>query len=137
MSCTPIKINGGIKIFRLALFLKSIPFALSSSIGKEAERIEFDGKDYDKKDIIANIVFILLSIVLVVASGALLSFSGFGLIDSMFESVSAFATTGLSVGIASVALATHLKLTLIILMVIGRVEILPFLIAVTKIRGLS
>jgi len=28
---------GGIKIFRLALFLKSIPFALSSSIGKEAE----------------------------------------------------------------------------------------------------
>jgi len=126
---------GGIKIFRLALFLKSIPFALSSSIGKEAERIEFDGKDYDKKDIIANIAFILLSIVLVVATGALLSFSGFGLIDSMFEAVSAFATTGLSVGIVSVALAIHLKLVLIILMVIGRVEILPFLIAVRKIKG--
>lgn len=126
---------GGIKMFRLALFLKSIPFALSSSIGKEVEKIEFGGKDYDKNDIIANIAFILLSIALVVAIGALLSLSGFGLIDSMFEAVSAFATTGLSVGIVSTALAVHLKLALIILMVIGRVEILPFLIAVTKIKG--
>ncbi len=126
---------GGIKMFRLALFLKSIPFALSSSIGKEVEKIEFDGKEYDKNDIIANIAFILLSIVLVVTTSALLSFSGFGLIDSMFEAVSAFATTGLSVGIVSTALALHLKLALIILMVIGRVEILPFLIAVTKIKG--
>jgi len=126
---------GGIKMFRLALFLKSIPFVLSSSIGKEVEKIEFDGKEYDKNDIIANIAFILLSIVLVVSTGALLSVSGFGLIDSMFEAVSAFATTGLSVGIVSVALAVHLKFALIFLMVIGRVEILPFLIAVTKIKG--
>lgn len=81
------------------------------------------------------ILLVLLSIVLVAATGALLSFSGFGLIDSVFEAVSAFTTTGLSVEIVSVALAIHLKLTLIILMVIGRVEILPFLIAVTKIRG--
>ncbi len=126
---------GGIKIFRLALFLKSIPFAIRSSIGKEPEKIEFDGKDYDKKDIVINLVFILLSVVLVVATGTLLYFSGFGLIDSMFEAVSAFATSGLSVGIVSAALAAHLKLALIILMVIGRVEILPFLVAVTKIRG--
>lgn len=122
-------------MFRIALFLKSIPFALSSSIGKEVEKIEFDGMDYDKNDIIANIAFILLSIVLVVATGALLSLSGFGLIDSMFEAVSAFSTTGLSAGIVSTALAVHLKLVLIILMVIGRVEILPFLITITKIRG--
>ena len=126
---------GGIKMFRLALFLKSIPFAIGSSIGKEYEKIEFDGIDYDKKDIITNLAFILLSFALVVATGALLSFSGFGLIDSMFEAVSAFATSGLSVGIVSVTLAVHLKLVLIILMAIGRVEILPFLIAVTKIRG--
>ncbi|MCZ7361992.1 MAG: hypothetical protein O8C58_01415, partial [Candidatus Methanoperedens sp.] len=122
-------------MFRLALFLKSIPFAIGSSIGKEYEKIEFDGIDYDKKDIITNLAFILLSFALVVATGALLSFSGFGLIDSMFEAVSAFATSGLSVGIVSVTLAVHLKLVLIILMAIGRVEILPFLIAVTKIRG--
>ena len=82
-----------------------------------------------------NLVFILLSAALVIVTGTLLYFSGFGLIDSMFEAASAFATTGLSVGIVSVALAIHLKLALIILMVIGRVEILPFLITVTKIKG--
>ncbi|MFZ2410008.1 MAG: potassium transporter TrkG [Candidatus Methanoperedens sp.] len=127
--------SGGIKIFRLALFLKSIPLAIGSLIGKEYEKIEFDGKDYDKKDVVINLVFILLSVALVAVTGTLLYFSGFGLIDSMFEAVSAFATSGLSVGIVSAALAVHLKLALIILMVIGRVEILPFLIAVTKIRG--
>jgi trk system potassium uptake protein TrkH len=126
---------GGIKIFRLAIFLKSIPFAIGSSVGKEFEKIEFDGNNYDRKDILTNLLFILLSFVLVIATGALLAFSGFGLIDSMFEAVSAFATSGLSVGIVSVALADHLKLALIALMVIGRVEILPFLIAVTKVKG--
>lgn len=125
---------GGIKIFRFALFLKSIPFAIGSSLGKEYEKIEFDGNNYDRKDILTNLLFILLSFILIVVTGALLSFSGFGLIDSMFEAVSAFATTGLSVGIVSATLAVHLKLTLIILMVIGRVEIIPFLVAVTKIK---
>jgi len=126
---------GGIKIFRLALFLKSIPFAIGSLTGKEYEKIEFDGNGYDKKAIVINLVFILLSVALVIVTGTLLYFSGFGLIDSMFEAVSAFATSGLSVGIVSAALALHLKLTLTILMVIGRVEILPFLIAVIKIKG--
>ncbi len=127
--------SGGIKIFRLALFLKSIPFAIGSYIGKEYEKIEFDGNDYDKKDIVMNLVFILLSVVLVITASALISFSGFGLVDSMFEAVSAFATSGLSVGIVSAALSVHLKFILIILMVVGRVEILPFLIAVTKMKG--
>lgn len=126
---------GGIKIFRLGLLLKSIPFVIGSSIGKEYEKIEFDGNSYDREDIVVNLVFILLSVALVVITGALLSFSGFGLVDSMFETVSAFATTGLSVGIVSATLAVHLKLALIILMVIGRVEIIPFLVAVTKVKG--
>ncbi|NJD78881.1 MAG: TrkH family potassium uptake protein [Candidatus Methanoperedens sp.] len=126
---------GGIKIFRLALFLKSIPFVIGSSIGREYENIEFDGNNYDRKDVLTNLLFILLSFTLVVVTGALLSFSGFGLVDSMFEAVSAFATTGLSVGIVSATLAVHLKLALIILMVIGRVEIIPFLVAVTKVKG--
>lgn len=45
----------------------------------------------------------------------------------MFEAVSAFGTTGLSVGIVSATPAVHLKLALIMLMVIGKVEIIPFL----------
>lgn len=125
---------GGIKIFRLMLFLKSIPFAMGYSTGKENKKIVFDGTDYDKKDIFANLLIILLSIAIIVVAGTLLSFSGFGLVDSMFEAVSAFSTVGLSVGIVSTALAMHLKFALIILMVVGRVEILPFLVTVAKIK---
>ncbi len=124
---------GGIKILRVALFLKSIPLAVGYSLGKGAEKIEFDGKNYDRNEIVTNLAVILLSVLLVTSAGVLISFSGFGLIDSMFEAVSAFGTTGLSVGIATTSLAAHLKLTLIMLMVIGRVEVLPFLVALTKL----
>ncbi|HWR26643.1 MAG TPA: potassium transporter TrkG [candidate division Zixibacteria bacterium] len=124
---------GGIKIMRVALFLKSIPMVIGNSLGKGTEKIEFDEIYYDRNEIVTNLVIILLSIVLVVATTVLISFSGFSLIDSMFEAVSAFGTTGLSVGIATTALAMHLKLMLIFLMVIGRVEILPFLVALSKL----
>ena len=125
---------GGIKIYRAALFLKSVPYAIGICMGKEQEKVEFDGTDYDRKEIVTNLVFILLSIILMVGTGVLISFSGFGIIDSMFESASAFGTVGLSAGIATTYLATHLKLALITLMVVGRVEVLPLLVAMTTIK---
>lgn len=124
--------SGGIKVFRFILFFKSISFVLDSVIGKEIDSIEFEGKKYDKKDIIINMVFILLSISSIIITVILLTSSGFSFIDSMFEAVSAFATTGLSVGIVSIALAIHLKFALIFLMVIGRIEIITFLLIFKK-----
>ncbi|GFO97281.1 hypothetical protein ig2599ANME_1481 [groundwater metagenome] len=52
----------------------------------------------------------------------------------MFEVASAFGTAGLSAGIATKALAAHLKLSLILLMIVGRVETIPFFVAASGIR---
>jgi len=79
-----------------------------------------DGNEFGGNIIIANLVLIIVSMSVVLGSGVMFWLSGFGLVDSMFEVASAFGTVGLSAGIATIALAAHLKLALIVLMIMGR-----------------
>ncbi len=125
---------GGIKVLRLIIFFKSVPFAINSALGKNDESMYIDGHDYELKGIITNLAFVLMSVALVAGTTVLFQSAGFSLADSIFETTSAFGTVGLSSGIVSLGLASHLKIALILLMLIGRVEMIPFLVAVTKLR---
>lgn len=127
---------GGIKILRLMLFFKSICFSMRTEEGKDEDGITIDGIKYPKNTVISNLTLIIVSLAFVLGFGVLFWFSGFGLVDSMFEVTSAFGTVGLSAGIATKALAAHLKIALIILMIAGRVEALPFLVAFSEIKQL-
>ena len=129
-----ISTAGGIKVFRVLLLFKAISFTIGSVIGRTTDRISLDGHEYCRRDIITNLLFIILSGVAVIAVASLLTFEGFSLADSLFEATSAFSTVGLTAGIISVSLATHLKAAFILLMVLGRVEIIAFLVAVTRMR---
>jgi len=62
------------------------------------------------------------------------SLYGFHPIDSLFETTSAIATTGLSVGIIGPSLALELKWLFVFLMIFGRVEILAFFIVFSRKR---
>ncbi|MBU4077377.1 MAG: hypothetical protein KKD46_05460 [Euryarchaeota archaeon] len=93
-----------------------------------------DGNEFGGNIIIANLVLIIVSLSVVLGAGVMFWFSGFGLVDSMFEVSSAFGTVGLSTGIATLALAAHLKLALIVLMIMGRVEAIPFFVALSGLR---
>jgi len=93
-----------------------------------------DGNEFGGNIIIANLVLIIVSLSVVLGAGVMFWFSGFGLVDSMFEVASAFGTVGLSAGIATIALAAHLKLALIVLMIMGRVESIPFFVALSGLR---
>ena len=93
-----------------------------------------DGNEFGGNIIIANLVLIIVSMSVVLGSGVMFWLSGFGLVDSMFEVASAFGTVGLSAGIATIALAAHLKLALIVLMIMGRVESIPFFVALSGLR---
>ena len=130
-----ISTAGGIKVFRVLLLFKAISFTIGSVIGRTTDRISLDGHEYCRRDIITNLLFIILSGAAVVVVTFMLSFAGFSLADSLFEATSAFSTVGLTTGIISVSLATHLKAAFIFLMVLGRVEIIAFLVAVTRIRA--
>ncbi len=56
---------------------------------------------------ITNLVLILVSLILVIGAGMMFLFSGFNLMDSMFEVTSAFGTVGLPAGIANTALGAN------------------------------
>jgi trk system potassium uptake protein TrkH len=74
------------------------------------------------------LIVIGLYIGLSILTGSLLSYStGRSLEDSMFESVSALSTTGMSTGITSLALDPFSKLMLTANMIVGRFEIIAIL----------
>ncbi len=127
-----ISTAGGVKVLRLAVFLKSVPAIVRSILLDREVGVGFDGKSYSVRDISVNTALILLSILAVFTGSVALSSAGFPFIDSVFEATSAFATTGLSVGITSLSLLPHLKWVLILLMLVGRIEIIPFLVMFVK-----
>ncbi len=130
-----ISTAGGIKVLRLAVFLKSVPVLVKSLLFEKDAETGFDSRNYSNKDIAINMMFILLSIIAVFLGAAALTTGGFLFVDSIFESASAFGTVGLSTGITSLSLAAHLKWVLVLLMLIGRIEIVPFLITFTRHDG--
>ena len=126
---------GGIKISRLMLFFKSVLFTIRAALGNEEDAIFVEKNTFGRNEMITNLVLIMVSIFFVIGVVMMFLFSGFNLIDSMFEVVSAFGTVGLSAGIVNVSLASHLKISLIFLMILGRVEAIPFLVAVSGVRA--
>ncbi|MBI2583396.1 MAG: TrkH family potassium uptake protein [Candidatus Aenigmarchaeota archaeon] len=127
-----VSTSGGIKVVRLAVLLKSVPCIINSLLfGREYE-VNFDGRRYTIRDVAVNSTFILLGIIIVFLGSIALTTAGFSYMDSLFESASAFGTVGLSTGITTVSLFAHLKWVLIILMLVGRIEIIPFLMTFSR-----
>jgi trk system potassium uptake protein TrkH len=64
----------------------------------------------------------------IVASWAAFLIHGYPALDALFEVVSAVGTAGLSVGVASPTLEPLLKAVLCLDMLMGRVEVLAFVV---------
>jgi trk system potassium uptake protein TrkH len=125
---------GGMKVFRLLVFLKSIPQTIKYLLGYRVHSIFIDGKELETREMNLVLSTILLFLLFIFFSAIHFSMFGFPFIDSMFEATSALATTGNSVGITSVSLPLNLKWNLILLMVLGRIEIIPFFVALARER---
>ena len=133
---------GGIKVVRLLQIAKKvtkrkIPIEASSrSISSVSSRYNKSYSNYEGKavkfredktfreSLLVVCLFVLVSFI----TGIILSyFSEHSFIDSLFESVSALTTTGLSTGITTLNLDLVSKTFLIINMVVGRFEIIAVL----------
>jgi trk system potassium uptake protein TrkH len=125
---------GGIKIFRFVLMIKTIRKAVYESITEREYKVKLFGKEYTDAGIIQAAMVVLLMISLVFFSAFIVSSYGFQPVDSLFETTSAVATTGLSTGIISPSLAIELKWLFVVLMLLGRVEVLAFLIMISRTK---
>ncbi|HWR63738.1 MAG TPA: potassium transporter TrkG, partial [Candidatus Thermoplasmatota archaeon] len=86
------------------------------------------GKEYSNQEVIHSMVIVISMIGLIFGSACIISLYGFEPVDAVFDATSALANTGLSAGVAGPPLALELKWLFILLMILGRVEILALFI---------
>jgi trk system potassium uptake protein len=133
---------GGIKVVRLLqiaqkITRRKIPIDASNrSITSVSSRYNKSYSNYEGKSVMIredktlreSLFVIYLFIFVSITTGIALSyFSKYNLIDSIFESVSALTTTGLSTGITTLDLDLPSKGFLIANMIVGRFEIIAIL----------
>jgi len=132
--------GGGFKIIRLVIVVKLIWWWMEEKflpehavITKKVSGIEIGAEELQEAS-----VFLLLYLFIYSFGVLLLVFTGYPVVDSIFEVVSAQSNVGLSTGITGVALHSAGKLLLIFDMWIGRLEILPvFLLIESLLSGVK
>ena len=126
---------GGIKIFRFVLMLKAIRKAVYESITEREYPIKLFGRKYSNANIIQAAVVVLLMSSLVFFSAFIVTSYGYNPVNALFETTSAVATTGLTTGIIRPSLELELKWVFVALMILGRVEVLSFLIMLSRVKS--
>ncbi len=123
---------GGIKIFRLLILLGMIRVTFFRTLlPKEAKLpLKFGNLTVTEEEAESIFSFFTAYLVIMALSTMIVVWvEGFTLIDSLFEVASAEGTVGMSVGITSSSLNPISKLVLIVNMWLGRLEIIPVLVA--------
>ena len=136
---TSFSTAGGIKIFRLIVAFKGISWMMKkASVPEDAVVVvKVGGKMTKDKDILIVVLSIFLTIlILAVTTFAFVAY-GFEFGDSVFEIVAALSTGGLSAGLTSQDLPLVLRWLLTVVMMLGRMEIIPFLIFIRAVTHLD
>ncbi|GEM_PF-53331 len=125
--------SGGIKALRVGLFIKSLRKEVKRFVYPEGASIE--EHFHHQRDVLVDdqqvrtSMGLTISYTLLYLSGALVgTFLGYGFLPSLFESISASANVGLSVGITSPFMPNILKIWYIFQMWCGRLEFIAILI---------
>jgi len=128
---------GGIKSFRLLLVLKKFKNMVESLIAPSAivRPIAVGGRVVSENDISHAMLFIIIHIATVTTGAILISAQGYTITDSLFEAASAASCVGLSVGIVAPTAPAGVKLTIITLMILGRLEYLHLIFLASLIFG--
>jgi trk system potassium uptake protein len=117
--------SGGIKILRLILLFKSIGVAIKSRLG-------IGGEKKDLSELLISLLTISLSVLIVFIAAFIFTLHGNPFVDSLFQTVAAYSTGGIY--LMNLNYDAFLKSVLIALMIIGRVEIFVFLIAISRYK---
>jgi len=120
--------SGGLKVLRLIMFLKAVPWAINRLLYGAKNHIIYESERIDERDIHVFMMLPGLVLFILFISVVIFAIHGFSISDALFESISSYSLTGFSTGSIDAATPLTLKWWLILLFVIGRVEIIAFLI---------
>lgn len=115
---------GGIKILRFIVFLKCIKWNMRKILSPHiviAKRVS--GRVLKDEEITTLLLFLLIYLLFVAVGVGIITGLGFKIDNALFDVVSAQSNVGLSVGVVSPTLHPIGKMTLIINMLLGRIEL--------------
>ncbi len=131
IGAAPGSTGGGIKIVTFAVIIMTV---VSACRGKSDTMVS--SRKVRKEIVYKSIAIFFIAIVVVITTTFVIYFTNntdtqhVSMLDSLFESVSAFATVGLSTGVTSV-LNWYSKILMSLVMFIGRVGPITFALALT------
>lgn len=123
---------GGFKILRLLMIISLLRALLRRACAAMHAVIEprIAGRRMEETEIQEALLLVLLFLAVIFLSWLPFLFMGYHPLDSLFEVVSATGTVGLSAGVVAAEMPAILKAILCADMLLGRLEILPWLVMV-------
>jgi trk system potassium uptake protein TrkH len=121
---------GGLKVLRLMVLLSLVRLLVERTAIPPTSRVTatVGGTPVQPAEINSVVTLLVLYLLVILLSWTAFLVAGHAPLDALFEIVSALATAGLSVGVASMTLEPALKAVLCLDMLMGRVEVIAFLV---------
>lgn len=121
---------GGLKVVRLMILLSLVRLLVQQAAIPPTARVPatLDGGSLQPAEINTVVSLLVVYLLVILLSWAAFLVYGHAPLDALFEVVSALATAGLSTGVTSATLEPALKAVLCMDMLMGRVEVIAFLV---------
>jgi len=125
---------GGIKIVRLVILIKAVKSYVIGFISGGAYQplVKLSGVTLEEREVFNNLLLIILHFISVFTGAFIIRIvlPSIDLVDALFETTSAASAVGLSTGITTPQAPLTVKLVLIALMYMGRLEYTPLLVLI-------
>ncbi|MEM2169653.1 MAG: potassium transporter TrkG [Candidatus Bathyarchaeia archaeon] len=126
--------GGGVRVLRLYILGKILLALPRIFLTGEIPEINVEEKPLEKSEILMHLATIFIFMLISFIAALILCNYGYSFVDALIESVSAITTTGDSPKVLSPSLPILPKLLLIALMFMGRIEILPLIVAFSRTK---
>ena len=130
--------GGGLKLIRIITVMKGMSLTVTNLVSPEGRVVStrIGGKKINEREIKEASAYIAIFLIFLVFGWFMMTLFGYDPFTALFDIISIQSNNGLSTGIVYGGLPLALKLTLIFLMWIGRLEIIPVLVVFRAIGGL-
>ena len=130
--------GGGLKLIRVITVLKGMNLTITNLVSPEGRVVNtrIGGKKINEREIKEASAYIVIFLMFLVCGWIIMTLYGYDPFTALFDVISIQSNNGLSTGIVFGGLTMPVKLTLIFLMWIGRLEIIPILVVFRTIGGL-
>lgn len=128
---------GGIKMLRFVLALKAVEYSIKKLLLPKTAviRIKIEGRHIDWNAVVTTFGFFIVYFLVFAAGALVLIIFGYDVMNAVFVSISALSNVGLSNAGGNIWYSMHAisKVTIILMMWVGRIEIFPVLVLLSSL----